>query len=209
MARTKPFDQYPFQYEDWYERHKTEYELELQAIRRQLPETGYGIEIGVGTGRFAGPLGIKIGLEPAPKMSALARERGIEIVGGVAEALPFKNRQFDFALMVTVICFLDDVEGALKEAYRALKGNGSLIIGFIDKQSPLGREYEKHKDESTFYRAARFYSVDEVVGYLEKARFRDFRFTQTLFHRLDATRGGEAIMNGYGKGPFVVVRARK
>lgn len=209
MVKMKPFDEHLVQYEDWFERHKSVYESELQAIRRQLPETGYGVEIGVGTGRFAGPLGIKIGLEPACNMSALARERGIEVVGGIAEALPFKNSQFDFVLMVTVICFFDDVEGALEEAYRAIKRNGSLIIGFIDKQSPLGREYLKHKNESTFYKAARFYSVDEVVGYLKKARFSDFCFTQTVFHSLNAIREREPIMNGYGEGSFVVVRARK
>jgi hypothetical protein len=51
-----------------------------------LPEGGTGIEIGVGTGRFAAPLGIKVGVEPARAMGEIARrERGIEVVAGVLE----------------------------------------------------------------------------------------------------------------------------
>jgi len=207
MAKTKPFDEYLGQYEAWFERHKSVYDSELLALQRHVPETGYGVEIGVGTGRFAVPLGIKIGLEPAGSMRTLASKRGIRVVAGIAEALPFGSNQFDFALMVTAICFFDDVERALREAYRVLKKNGSLIVGFIDKQSPLGREYLKHKDESTFYRAARFYSVNEVVDCLKKARFCDFSFSQAIFHGSDTPQ--EPVMDGYGEGSFVVVRAGK
>jgi len=42
-----------------------------------LPEGGTGIEIGVGTGRFASQLGIKLGLEPSKSMASLARQRGM------------------------------------------------------------------------------------------------------------------------------------
>jgi SAM-dependent methyltransferase len=209
MARTKPFEEHPLQYEDWFERNKFVYESELLAIRRQLPQTGYGVEIGVGSGRFAVPLGIKIGVEPAPPMRKIAQTRGIDVIGGVGEALPFDKLQFDFALMVTTICFLDNVEVALKEAYRVTKLDGFLIIGFVDKQSPLGRIYLKHRNESVFYRTATFYSVDEVLWYLERARFSDFCFTQTIFRNLNEISDIEPIKNGYGEGSFVVVRARK
>ena len=209
MARTKAFEEHPLQYEDWFERNRFAYESELQAIRGQLPETGKGLEIGVGSGRFAAPLGIKIGVEPARKMRDLARKRGIEAIGGIAEALPFAGFQFDFALMVTTQCFLDDVEVALKEACRVIKANGSLIIGFIDKNSPLGKLYLKYRNESIFYRIATFYSVDEVVYCLKKAGFRDFGFTQTIFQPLKEIRDIEHIKKGYGEGSFVVIRARK
>ena len=85
--------------------------------------------------------------------------------------------------MVTTICFLDNVESALKEDYRVLKPGGYLIIGFIDAESPLGRLYEKHKKESTFYKDAIFYSVKKVVSYMEKANFKDFSFRQTIFQQ--------------------------
>jgi len=109
MAKVEPFEEYGSQYKGWFERNKFVYESELRAIREQLPERGKGIEIGVGSGRFAAPLGIKLGLEPSRKMRELARSRGIETIEGIAERLPFHDSQFEFALMVTTICFVDDI----------------------------------------------------------------------------------------------------
>jgi len=209
MARTKPFEEFPFQYEDWFERNKFAYESELQAIRRQLPEKGDAVEIGVGSGRFAAPLGIEIGVEPACNMSQIARNRGVQVIGGVAEALPFRDSQFDSVLMVTTICFLDDVELALKEVSRVIRPNGSLVIGFIDRDSPLGKIYVNHRNESVFYKIATFYSVDEVVYHLKKAGFSDFRFSQTVFHDLKEIKDIEPAREGYGDGSFVVIRAIK
>jgi len=209
MARIEPFEKHPLQYEQWFDKHKFAYESELQAIRKLLPQGGNGLEIGVGSGRFAVPLGIKLGIEPSSKMMQIALRRGIEVIGGVAESLPFRNLQFDFALMVTTICFLDNVEVAFNEAYRILKPDGCLIIGFIDKDSPVGQLYQQHKYESVFYKIATFYSVDEVVSCLKKAKFNGFDFSQTIFHNLAEMEGIELVREGYGEGSFVVVRAVK
>ena len=209
MARIEPFEKHPLRYEQWFDKHKFAYESELQAIRKLLPQGGNGLEIGVGSGRFAVPLGIKLGIEPSSKMMQIALRRGIEVIGGVAESLPFRNLQFDFALMVTTICFLDNVEVAFNEAYRILKPDGCLIIGFIDKDSPVGQLYQQHKYESVFYKIATFYSVDEVVSCLKKAKFKGFDFSQTIFHNLAEMEGIELVREGYGEGSFVVVRAVK
>lgn len=174
-----------------------------------MPEKGEDVEIGVGSGKFAASLGIKIGVEPARKMRKIVQNRGIEVIDGIVEALPFDDFQFDFALMVTTICFLDDVEIPLKEAYRVIKDNGSLIIGFIDKNSPLGKLYLKYKRKNVFYEIATFYSVDEVVDYLKKAGFSNVCFTQTIFHNLKEIRDIEPIKKSYGDGSFVVIRAIK
>ena len=209
MARIEPFEKHPLQYEQWFDRHKFAYESELQAIRKLLPQHGNGLEIGIGSGRFAAPLGIKLGLEPSRKMMEIAQARGIEVIGGVGESLPFRDSQFDFATMVTTICFLDDVEVAFSEAYRILKPGGCLIIGFIDKDSSIGQLYQQHKNENVFYRIATFYSVDEVVSHLKKAGFKVFNFAQTIFHNLAEIKGIEPVREGYGEGSFVVVRALK
>jgi len=209
MARIEPFEKHPLRYEQWFDKHKFAYESELQAIRKLLSQGGNGLEIGVGSGRFAVPLGIKLGIEPSSKMMQIALRKGIEVIGGVAESLPFRNLQFDFALMVTTICFLDNVEVAFDEAYRILKPDGCLIIGFIDKDSPIGQLYQQHKDESVFYKIATFYSVDEVVSCLRKAKFNGFDFSQTIFHNLAEMEGIELVREGYGEGSFVVVRAVK
>lgn len=209
MPKTEPFEKYAGQYEDWFEKNRFAYESELRAIRAQIPESGDCIEIGVGSGRFASPLGIKLGVEPSKKMREVAEQRGIKALDGVAEALPFNDSVFDCALMVTTICFLDNIEGAFKEAYRVLKSGGFLIIGFVDRDSVIGRQYQRQKEKSVFYRIATFYSVDEVIVYLRKAGFRDFHFSQTIFHSLSEMECIEPVKEGYGEGSFVVIKAMK
>ena len=209
MPKVEPFEEYASQYEGWFERNRFVYESELRAIREQLPESGKGIEIGVGSGRFAAPLGIKLGIEPSHKMRELAQSRGIKAIEGVAEKLPFHNSQFEFTLMVTTICFLDDIQASFQEAYRILKPGGCLIIGFIDKKSSLGRLYQQHKKKSVFYKIATFYTVAEILLNLEKVGFKNFSFTQTIFHSLSKIKAIEPIKEGYGEGSFVVIKALK
>ncbi|MGB2728189.1 MAG: class I SAM-dependent methyltransferase [Halobacteriota archaeon] len=209
MPKIEPFEMYADKYEEWFERNKIVYESELRAIRKLLPEKGEGIEIGAGSARFSAPLGIKAGIEPSSKMGKIARDRGLEVVKGVAETLPFADSKFDFALMVTTICFLDSLKAAFRETSRILKPGGCLLIGFIDKDSPIGKLYQQHKEDSVFYKLANFYSVEEVISHLKRAGFKDFYFTQTIFHNLAEIREVERIKEGYGEGSFVVIKAVK
>jgi SAM-dependent methyltransferase len=209
MARTEPFEEHSFLYEDWFVKNRFVYDSELLAVRSRLPRRGKGVEIGLGSGRFAAPLGITVGIEPAAAMREMAKDRGIEVIGGTAEALPFKDCAFDFALMVTAICFVDNPEEALQEIHRVLKPNGSIVIGFVDKDSLIGRMYLRKRHESLFYGIATFFSVGEVVGYLKRAGFKDFRFSQTIFRSLKEITHIEPIRDGYGEGSFVVISAKR
>jgi ubiquinone/menaquinone biosynthesis C-methylase UbiE len=209
MPKIAPFEEHAVRYDTWFERYPYVYESELLAVQKQLGECGMGLEIGVGTGRFAASLEIPLGVEPSREMGKLARKRGLEIVIGLAEALPFRDAQFDCTLMVTVVCFLEELDTALQEAYRVLQPGGRLIIGLIDRDSALGRQYQQKRQANPYYRLATFYSVDEVVLRLKAAGFTDFRFTQTIYHPLDEIHEREPVRSGYGAGGFVVIRARK
>lgn len=206
MTKITVFDHQPADYDAWFERHHDLYQAELAAVRAAVPAGGHGVEIGIGTGRFAVPLGISIGVEPSPGMAELARQRGVEVLEGVAKALPLADSSFDYVLMVTVVCFLDDVPKAFLEAWRVLKPGGTLVIGFIDRESELGRSYEQKKEQSAFYRDATFYSVSDLVVLLNKAGFGGFSYRQALFP-------GEppdvSVRDGYGAGGFVVIKAHK
>lgn len=209
MLKTVPFENHTEEYEEWFEKYKYAYDSEIAAIQDLLPALGIGIEIGVGTGRYAVPLGIKEGIEPSDKLRAIATERGIEVMNAVAENLPYKDMRFDFVLMVFCISYFDDINLAMKEAYRVLKRNGSLIVGFIDKNSLIGKQYQQEKSKNVFYRNAVFYPVDKVIAVLKEAGFKSFTFKQTLFHDLDKITEIEQSKEGHGEGSFVVIKAIK
>jgi SAM-dependent methyltransferase len=208
MPKHAPFERHVERYEAWFERHAAVYVSELLALRLAVPVTGRGLEIGVGSGRFAAPLGIEVGLDPSAAMLDRARARGIEVVQGTAEALPFANERFDHVLLVTTLCFLDAPSAMLSEARRVLRPDGRLVIGFIDRGSPPGRAYLALQAENVFYREATFHSATEVARLLEQAGFAIDAWTQTLVGPLDRTRDIEPVRPGCGEGAFVVVTAR-
>ena len=207
MPRTAPFEVHHRRYDDWFVRHAAAYQSELLAIRALLPWRGLGLAIGVGTGRFAAPLGVQIGIDPAREVLDYAASRGISSVQAVAEALPFADSSVDYALSVTTICFVDDATAMLTEAHRILKPGGELVIGFIDRTSHLGQHYLAHQAENVFYREATFYSADEVEQLLRATGFTEPVWVQTLSKALDETREIEPLRAGYGQGAFVVVKA--
>ena len=209
MPKTAPFETYVHRYEAWFRKYPFVYTAELKAVRALVPKGGYGIEVGVGTGRFAARLGIHLGVEPSVQMGKIALQLGIHVAGGVAEALPLDSERFDFVLMVTTVCFLDDIVQAFSECYRVLKKKGFLIVGFVDRTSPLGQIYLTHQNENVFYKDASFYSVDEIIEAMKQTGFRDFDFRQTIFGNLSEVTSDEPVKAGYGEGSFVVVRARK
>ena len=209
MPKTEPFEKYTGQYENWFEKNKYVYQSEINAIREILPYFKSGIEIGVGSGRFTEPLGIKFGIEPSYEMRKIAQSRGIEVVDSVAENLPFKDCSFDLALMVTTLCFLDDERKAFVEIYRILKPGGYFINGFVDINSKVGRIYQKNKQKSVFYREAIFFTTEEVVKILKETGFKNFEFRQTIFNSLDKINQVEKIKEGYGEGSFIVIKAQK
>ena len=207
MPKIEAFEKYSKEYDEWFMKNQDIYLAELNAIKSLIPLGKSGLEIGVGSGRFALPLGIKNGIEPSKKMAEMYRFRGIQVYLAVAEDLPFRNNIFDFVLMVTTICFLDDVLRSVKESYRVLKNDGFIIIGFVDKESTLGRAYKLKKEISKFYKNASFFSVKDVIDFLRKADFNEVVIKQTVFS--NGPDKMDAVQNGSGKGSFVIIKAIK
>jgi SAM-dependent methyltransferase len=206
MPRIEPFEQHPDRYDRWFERHPAVFAAEVRALRSLRPPGGRSLAIGVGTGRFAQALDVEDGVDPSPAMRRRAQQCGIRVRAGTAEELPYDDDQFDIALLVTTICFVDDVEQSLAEVHRVLAPGGALLIGMVDRESPLGQRYESNKEDHPFYYAAHFHTTEEVVAAMQTVGFGAFSVRQTLVHPLDEVEDPEPVKPGHGEGAFVAIR---
>lgn len=204
MPKEKPFHENSIDYDNWFRENQNIYTSELNAIKSFIQPKLYGVEVGVGTGRFALPLDIQTGVEPSDNMAKIARERGIITLRGTAESLPLPDNAFDFVLMVTAICFFDDVKKAFQEARRILKADGFIVVAFIDGESNLGKLYKLDKKNNTFYKDATFYSVPDITGFLSQVGFGKFEYRQTVYNTENIL---HEVKDGYGSGGFVVIKA--
>lgn len=166
------FEDYAYEYDSWFNEHHEEYEAELSRIRRLLPAPdSRAIEVGVGSGRFAAPLGITVGIEPSRALGGMARGRGIEVIRGRVEALPIKDASCSSVLLVTVICFLDNLHPGFCELRRVLMPGGFLVLACIEREGKVHRRYMQEVGKGRFLSRAHFYSREEVVTVLERAGF--------------------------------------
>ena len=202
------FDKNWERYDDWFEKHKNAYFSEFKALKKVIPE-GFGLEVGVGSGRFAFPLGVNMGIDPSKNMLRKAKERGIQIIQGVGEELPFKDGSFDFVLIVVTLCFVENPVNVLSEARRVLKRGGRLIVGEINKESWLGQIYEDRRKKSEFYRVATFYSSNEIIEMFDRVGITYLESYHTLMSLSTAPEMLEEPEKGLDKGGFIVIAGVK
>ncbi len=167
-----PFEQFAGEYDRWFVEHPAGYHAELARIRRFFPHPEpAAVEVGVGSGRFAAPLGIPIGIEPSRALGLMARRRGVAVIRGRGEAIPIRDGVCSSVLLVTVICFLADPVPVFWELHRVLAPQGRLIIGFLERDGAVARKYRHAPGKERFLAHARFYLLDEVEDLLEQTGF--------------------------------------
>ena len=201
------FNSYANRYDSWYRRNKLAYLSELRALKKVLPKNGKGLEIGVGTGRFAAPLGIEYGIDPSPNMLKIAQSRGVNVHLGFGEDIPFPNKSFEYVAIIITLCFVKNPTKVIEEAKRIIKKNGRIIIGIVDKETFLGKFYQRKK--SAFYKQAKLFSVKEVVDLLKQAGFVSFAYYQTISVLPERMSLIETPRKGFGRAGFVVISALK
>lgn len=179
---SRAFDKAAGAYDAWYEGN-TLFSNELRTLHQIPPPPARSLEVGVGSGRFAQALGIKYGLDPAPRLLAFAYRRGVMVVQGKAEALPVHSSSLAAIYFLFSLCFVQSVEQALSEAIRALRPGGRLIAGFIPRESAWGRHYEMKKLQGhPIYRHATFLRPADIHAYMSDLGLRIRGGVSTLFH---------------------------
>jgi ubiquinone/menaquinone biosynthesis C-methylase UbiE len=199
------FDLSAREYDAWYEKYPLAYESEVALLRMFIPGKGLGLEIGVGSGRFAAALGIRYGVDPSKAMLAIACQRGVRGIPALGEYLPFRSAAFDYVAIIFTLCFVRDPRAVFREARRVLKKRGKMVVGTIDKDSFLGTEYQRKKEG--FYRHARLFTIKELKVFFRAAGFRNIDYGQTLAIHPKRLVTVEEPQQGVGAGSFVVMSA--
>jgi ubiquinone/menaquinone biosynthesis C-methylase UbiE len=116
------------------------------------------------------------GIDPNPAMLAAARLRAQEarvpaiFSEGRVERLPFPDAAFDVVTAVTVLCFVPNAAGAVREMARVLRPGGRLILGELGRWS-LWATIRRVRGwlSAGIWRDARFRTAAELRGLIEQA----------------------------------------
>lgn len=105
---------------------------EVDALRRLLGAgEGRCLDVGCGTGLATvavAELGWSaVGVDLSKDMLERARGRGVEVVRGSADALPFPDRSFDAAVSTWTHVDVDDFSAAVQEIARVLRPEAPLV----------------------------------------------------------------------------------
>ena len=169
------------------------------------------LEVGVGTGYFAGKVGAEAGLDPSMKMLEIARMRGVGLlVRGVGESMPFRDEVIGTVLIVVTLCFVDDPARVLEESFRVLRMGGVLVSCIVPRDSPWGEHYTRLGFEGhPFYSKARFLTLGEHEELIRASGFEIVESMGTLsYSPFEEPRLEEPSNEVRGKG-FVCVKAIK
>jgi SAM-dependent methyltransferase len=179
------FDIFAERYDAWYDKPfgKSAFNLEKACIASLCKNLRQPfLEIGVGTGRFAEALKIKYGIDSSVGVLRFAKKRGITVIRGKGEKLPFPSKSFGAVFIIVTLCFVDEPIKVLEEASRVLRDDGCIILGLILRESPWASFYiGKGAVGNVFYKVARFYSLNELETMLQKTNLRIAETSSTIF----------------------------
>lgn len=130
------------------------------------------LDLGCGTGVYSYWLneqGLSVtGIDISSGMLNVAKSKvnadQIKFLKGDIEHLPFENETFDLVISNIVLEFTANPKEIVKEAFRVLKKDGRLVIGFIGKNSSWGKMYQEKgkQNPNSVFSKAKFFSQDDI-----------------------------------------------
>ena len=126
------------------------------------------IDIGCGEGRFVRAMaehGIEgVGIDPTETLIDAARQRdpsGDYRVGS-AEALPFADGGFDFALFYVSLCDIPDYLAAVREAVRVVRPGGRILVANLASYNTAGAWKKDWRGRADHYGIDRYMEHRQV-----------------------------------------------
>ncbi len=181
---------------DRYDRGRPEYPAEavqLLGTLFDLTSASRIVELGAGTGKFTRALAAQglrpLAIEPIPAMRRELRRHGtpVDLLAGVAEALPFRDHSVDAVVAAQAFHWFG-MDRALPELGRVLRpwGGVGLVWNVRDErigwQRELGRLLRAHreKDAPPTHQERRWRDAFRRSPLFEPLAVRSFRFDQLL-----------------------------
>ncbi len=123
--------------------------------------SGQVIEVGAGNGmnfaHYPATVAGVIAVEPEPHLRAIAERNAaqaavpVQVVDGLAEALPAKDGGYDAAVASLVLCTVPDQDRALAEMFRVLAPGGQLrFFEHVQAGTLVGRRVQRALDATIF-----------------------------------------------------------
>lgn len=234
MTESPAFDLFANDYDAWFAANQDLLTSEVRLLAHVWPGEGDALSVGCGTGLFETILGrdhgiaIRSGIEPAEGMAAIARERGMEVAVGTAEAAEFGDASRDILLFNGSTSYVTDLEAVFRRAHAALRPGGHLVVVDVPRESGYGTLYCLANELGTwdhpvfrgvkpdaayplpFVQAATWHTTAERVAAMEAAGFELLRTAQTLTrHPVFAPHGVEEPRDGHDAGDYVAIVARR
>jgi len=218
------FDDWPEKYDLWFEApigrliKKYESDLVLEMLR---PEQGERIlDAGCGTGVFtldvlaagAQIVGLELSLPMLLRAERKLEKHPFQAVQGDMTKLPFAENEFDKAVSVTAIEFIEDGKTAINELFRVTKPGGCVVVATLNSLSPwAARRKKRAKNRPSLFEHAFFRSPDQLKRF---SPVKGTVKTAIHFQKDDDPEEAEKIeKNGQAKGlqtgAFAVVRWEK
>jgi SAM-dependent methyltransferase len=119
----------------------------------------------------------------AAKARAGATNALVQFEQARADTLPFPDETFDTVTAVTVLCFIDDTDRAMREMVRVLRPGGRLVLGELGRISlwALLRRIRGWLGSAT-WRAARFRTPGELSALAERAGLSEIKISGAIFY---------------------------
>ena len=182
--------------------------LRMLTVDRALLKPGESVlDVGCGTGAVtipakmkAGSKGSAAGIDPAPEMIAVARQKAkqagldIDFRVGVIESLPFSDATFDVVTSSLMMHHLTDrlrVKG-LAEIWRTLKPGGRILIA--DMRRPTGSAFSKFFTSVVFHHGHVVeFGLQDLPGLLKEAGFVEVEQPDTHFLTIGFVRAKKPV----------------